>query len=100
MIIILYSKVFKNVEINGKSFPPSRKIKLNSHSINSVQSAILEAYKGVKSDANPFMALNGHYGRFYSIMHDGIQKFSMELNGVFIRALFSKTEDISVNNIP
>ena len=100
MVIILYSKVSKNVEIDGKSVPPPRKIKLNSHNINSVQSAILEAYKGVKSDANPFMALNGHYGRFYSIMHDGIQKFSMELNGVFIRALFSKTEDISVVNIP
>lgn len=54
-----HSKVFKNVEVDGKSVPPPRKIKLNSHNINSVQSAILEAYKSVKSDANPFMALNG-----------------------------------------
>ena len=31
--------------------------------------------------------LNKHYGKYYFIMHDSIQKFSQELNGSMIRTV-------------
>ena len=36
--------------------------------------------------------MKGYYGKYYSIMYDGIMKFTCELNGVFIRLLQSKGE--------
>ena len=51
----------------------------------------------IKKD-NPYNILkNQHSGKNYSIMHDGIQKFSKELNGVFVRTL---SEHIEIVNVP
>ena len=54
----------------------------------------------MKKDDNPYIALKEHFGKFFSIMHDGIQKFSIELNGVFIRTVLSNIDTVTVTNIP
>ena len=82
-----------DVEIDGKSVPPPKKIKLNTHNISVVQSV-------TKRDDNLYVALKEYYGKFFSIMHNGIQKFSMELNGVFISTVVSNTDTVTVTNIP
>ena len=99
-VVDYHKTVFNGVEINGKSVQPPRKIKLNAHNISSIQQATLQAFEESKSDNNPFVALQEYYGKYYSLMHDGIMKFSMELNGVFLRTLLSKDDEVSIQNVP
>ena len=51
-----------------------------------------------EEETNPYnMFIHQESGNFYSIMHDGIQKFGMELNGVILRFA---TPELDVVNIP
>ena len=60
------------------------------------QKALLESFKGREESTNPYnIPLEQHSARIYSIMHAGIQKFGMELNGVLIRTCI----DIEVKRI-
>ena len=46
----------------------------------------------------PYVALKDDpFGKYYSIMNDGIQKFCQEYNGVFIRTV---NADLDVSNLP
>ena len=57
-----------------------------------------------KLNQAPYTALRDSLGKFYSIMHDGIQKFLKEFNGVFIRTLDSEFDIVNLpwalTNIP
>ena len=79
----------------------SKKIKLNEHNIFQIQHAVFKTFKEIENQNNPFNALKGYYGKYYSFMHDGIMKFTRELNGVFIRLLQSQAEKgLSIVNLP
>ena len=65
-----------------------------------MQKALLEAYKELCNtvhNSSPYKALRGPFAKWYSIFNNGIQKFSMELNGVMIRTL---DENLTITNIP
>ena len=74
---------------------PITKVQLNKNSIFEVQSAILEAFKENNDDKSPYAMLNKHYGKYYYIIQESIQKFPQELNGSMIRTVSSN--DIVVN---
>ena len=60
----------------------------------------METYKKIdhtQINSSPYSAMRGPFSKYYSIFNDGIQKFSMELNGVMLRTL---TEKFEVTNIP
>ena len=64
-----------------------------------MQSAILEAYKQSKSSPNE--ALRKEYGKYYSRMHDDIQKYSHELNSVFLRTIqVDEGGGVKIINVP
>ena len=91
-----------DIEIEGKKFTPPVKVKLHDKNISRIQQGIVAAYKNldVPTPLNqaPFAALkNGPFGKFYSIMNDGIQKFSTEFNGVFLRTIDT---DFDITNLP
>ena len=60
--------------------------------------ALLTSFKESPDSNNLYNILvKQDSGTLFSIMHDGIQKFGMELNGVIIRTL---SIDMSVVNVP
>ena len=78
------------------------KVKVNDKNITRIQEGMVKTYKelDVATSMNqaPFSALKkGSFGRFYSILNDGIQKFCNEYNGVFLRTV---DEDFDVKNLP
>lgn len=95
-----HSTVLSGVEINNCRVAPPPKVKLNKNNISQVQSAILESYKQSSVEGNPYVELNKHYGKYYSIMHDGIQKYSRELNGSMVRTVSSSYDNSRVVNVP
>ena len=82
-----HASVLSNVEINNCKVALAPKVQLNKNDISEVQSAVLKAFKESNDDKNPYAMLNKHYGKYYFIMHDSIQKFSQELNGSMIRTV-------------
>ena len=52
---------------------------------------MLKSYQNDIGEINPYQDLRSYYGKFYSLMHDGIQKFAKELNGTYVRTLSSST---------
>ena len=60
-----------------------------------MQSAIFEAFKENNDDKSPYAMLSKHYGKYYYIIQESIQKFPQELNGSMIRTVSSN--DIIVN---
>ena len=62
-----------------------------------MQRAVCDVF--TESTDPPNGALRKPYGKYYSIMHDGIQKFSRELNGVFIRTV-QLDDGVKIINIP
>ena len=92
-----HASVLSNVEINNCKVASSSKVQLNKNNISEVQSAFLKAFKESNDDENYYAISNKHYGKYYSIMHDSIQKFSQELNGSMIRTVSS---DNNVVNVP
>ena len=94
-----HTTVLKDIEIDKRKIAPSPKVRLNKDNISIPQNALLNTFrKDTQNKGNPPNILHDqHCGKLYSIMHDGIQKFRKELNGVFIRTL-SKT--LSIVNVP
>ena len=83
-----YHKTFlKGVEVNKHKLLLPPRVTLNKNNISLAQESLVASYKASDDVDNPFYALRNYHGRFYSIMHDGIQKFEKELNGTFIRTL-------------
>lgn len=81
-----------DIEIEGKKFLPPVRTKLNDKNISRIQAGVVKAFKDLRepTDVNqaPYTSLRcGSFGKFYSIMNNGIQKFMKELNGVFIRTI-------------
>ena len=87
-----------HVSINGKKIKAQPKIKLNDNNIATLQHAVCDVF--TESTDSPNGALRKPYGKYYSIMHDGIQKFSRELNGVFIRTVQLDDDGVKIINIP
>ena len=66
--------------------------------IAQIQNGLLEPYKHLDSfDFNvcSYKAIWDSFAKYYSIFDDGIQKFSMELNGVVLQ---TPDEDLNVTN--
>ena len=97
-IVHLYNSAFEGVkgyhdvllgkiEIVGKKIAPPPKVALNEHTISSLQNSLLGAFKIIdKTELNesPYQKLKNSFGKYYSIFNGGIQKFSMELNGMMV----------------
>ena len=86
-----HSTVLASVEINNKKIAPHSKVALNKDNIHVAQSALLKSYQNDAGETNPYQGLRSYYGKFYSLIHDGIQKFANELNGAYVRILSSST---------
>ena len=67
-----------------KSIPKGIKVQLNSHNINDAEKEILDAYRYHEEDSL-YRKINK--SPYFSIMHDGISKYSVEYNGVYLRGL-------------
>ena len=94
-----HTTALKNIEIDKRQIAPPPKVRLNKDNISIPQNALLNTFrKDTQNKGNPYNVLfNQHCGKFYSIMHDGVQKFAKELNGVFIRTL---SETSNIVNVP
>ena len=90
-----HETVLKDIVIDGKVVLPPPRVTLNSHNIPVIQKSILDGYKSMDTSSNPYHVLRGN--PIYSLSHDGIQKFSRELNGVYIRTV---DPNLSVVNVP
>ena len=77
-----HNTVLRNVEINGQTVTAPPKVALNIYNITKKLKAVFQGYKSSKTDNNPYDAL----------MHDAIQMFSWELNGVFLRTIDDYSE--------
>ena len=86
-----HSNVLAGVEINYQKIAPPSKVVLNKDNIHVAQSALLKSYQNDTGKTNPYQDLRSYYGRFYSLMHDGIQKFAKKFNGAYVRTLPSST---------
>ena len=96
-----FRKKLGGIEIEGKKFIPPVRVLINAKNISRVQQGIITAYKELKSptpvNRAPYVALKDDpFGKYYRIMHDGIQEFCKEYNGVFIRTVYS---DLDVVNL-
>ena len=92
-----HKTVLGDLELNGKKIPPPPKVTLNEHNISQFQNGLLMAYKQLNRSDSPYNSLRGSFAKYYSVSNDGIQKFSMELNGVMIRTL---NDDLKITNVP
>ena len=95
-----HTTVLSGVEINKFKIAPPPKVKLNKDNISIAQSALLEAYQSSHEEGNPYNDIKGYYGKYYSIMHDGIQNFNKELNRIFVRTLSTCVSSTKISNIP
>ena len=86
-----HSTVIAGIEINNQKIAPPSKVVLNKDNIHVTQSALLKSYENDTGETNPYQDLRSYYGKFYSLMHDGIPKFATELNGAYVRTLSSST---------
>ena len=73
-------------DVNGLKLLPRPKVSLiNKNNISKKQEALLISYQASNGDENPYAVLKSHSRKFYSTMHDGIQKFSKERNDYVCR---------------
>lgn len=90
-----------DIEIDGKKFRPPVRVQLSSNNIPRAQKQLCEAYrtldKPTKVNKAPYHSIKDTNGKFYSIMNDGIQKFTQEFNGVFVRTV---DLNIDIKNLP
>ena len=75
------------------SIPPPVKVQFNEHNIIDVERAILNAYR---NDANSVHAKLKR-SPVWSLMHDGISKFTTEYNGVYLKGI---DEDLNPFDLP
>ena len=78
---------------------PPTQVLLNPQNITTVQSAILDAYKNGDQPNNPYKIFKSNKGKYFSIIHDGIQKFSKELLRVFIWTAATASKSIEIVNV-
>ena len=98
-----HNTVLAEVEINNCKLARPPRVQVNRNNISTMQLALLETYQNGTETGNPYAAVKGYNGKYFSLMHDGIQKFGMELNGVFVRvASYSSdvNESVEVLNVP
>ena len=86
-----HSTILAGAEINNKKIAPPSKVVLDKDKIHVAQSALLKSYQNDTGETNPYQDLRSYYGKLYSLMHGGIQKFAKELNGAYVRILSSST---------
>ena len=82
--------------MNGRKLLLPPKVILNKNDIREVQKAILTSCRESLDSGNPYTALKCYNGKFYSLMHDGIQKFSQELNGSFVRSVSARNKIVLI----
>ena len=75
------------------SIPKVIKVQLNLHNIHDAENAILDEYKLDKENS---LFRQMKKSPFYSIMHDGISKYSTEYNGIFLRGLNGNNNPINL----
>ena len=93
-----HNVVLKRVKVNDELIPPPKRVLVNKNNVHLVHEALLRSFKKSTDPENPYhVLLREDRGEFYSLMHDGIQKFGMELNGVIVRTI---NNDIDVVNVP
>ena len=90
--------IFGRMTLNGRKIKGIPKLSLNENNVNVMQHSILNAYTSL--DISPNETLRQPYGKYYSIMHDGIQKFSRELNGVHLRTVKFDDDGVDVVIVP
>ena len=90
-----HSTVLKDIEINKKKIPPPPRVLVDRNNVDIPQKALLTSFQLSTAEKNPYNILKSN--DLYSFMHDGIQKFGRELNGVFTRTL---SLDMEVLNVP
>ena len=73
--------------------PPPVEVSLNKHNISQAQTAILDAYRYDQPDSIYKVIQKSPY---WSLMHDGISKFSTEYNGVYLRGMNDKNEPVTI----
>ena len=83
---------------DGQCLPPPPKVTVHKDNIGKVHKCLFKSYKDSGDPENPYnQFMHSANGEIYSIMHDGIQKFNRELNGVVVRYV---TDDLDVINLP
>lgn len=92
-----------DLTVDGKKFQVPVRVQLNKTNLPNIEQGIVAAYKNLKrkTSANeaPFANLStGALGKFYSVLNDGIQKFTQEFNGVFVRTLAPC--NFAITNLP
>ena len=96
-----HKTVLAGVEIHKCKLVPIPKVLLNVNNITIVQNAILENIKTVINQIilNPYRILKSYKGKYFSIMHDGIHKFSKELPGTFIQTATTASKSTEIVNV-
>ena len=90
--------VLPDITVDNKILCPPPKVSVNKDNINIPLDALLRSFQNSTSTSNPYNCLlQQESGKWYSLMHDGIQKFSKELNGVMVRTL---TEEFDISTVP
>ena len=80
---------------DGQCLPPPSKVAVDRNNISKVHSALIQSFQESSVENNPYRLFKE--GHFYAIMHDGMQMFGMELNGVILRYAIP---DLDIVNIP
>ena len=88
-----YYKTYLGTAYPGALIPAPVKLALNTHNINDVQRAILDAYR---FDEKTSICETMRKSPFWSLMHDGISKFGTEFNGVCLRGIDDEYDPIAV----
>ena len=95
-----HNTVLKDVEVNKCTVAPPPKVLLDYNNIPKYEKALLTSYRESPDPQNPYFIIkNGSHAKYYTLTHDGIQKFSHELNGSYIRTV-NIEDDIEVKNVP
>ena len=93
-----------DLSVDGKKFRPPIKIQINKTNLPNIQQGLVSAYKTMKhkTDTNEasfrHLSSTGCLGKFFSVFNDGIQKYTREFNGVFIRTVDSS--NFTIKNLP
>ena len=86
-----YETAEKHVQIHnpGVTLPPPVQVSLNKNNIIQAQKSILDAYR---YDDPSFSYQKLVQSPFYSVMHDGINKFGAEFIGVYFKGIDSNNK--------
>ena len=89
--------VLPDIKIDNRKLSAPPKVQIDRNNIHKPLRAILESFKEGPDILNPYNILfKQPSGKIFSLMHDGIQKFSRELNGVMVRTLSEEMDVITV----